>query len=279
MVSAFLNLTCRQYLLVLTILVIVFLAFWPSVQNGFVNWDDDVHLTENPALRGLDGDHLQQIFSQTINHIYVPLTTLSFAIEYFFRQYDPFLYHLDNLLLHLLNTWLVFIICGQLGLTVRASGLAALLFGLHPTHVESVAWVTERKDVLYGAFYLLAMHLYLRYIKEANKNLYLFSWFSGLFSMLAKPMALSLPLILLVLDWLKGRKFERNLYLEKVPYVLIIVSITLITYLQHARIPAQKAGEAVLIGTWTFIFYIRKFVFPFDLCPLYKLPLLFQAKT
>lgn len=261
----------RTFLLVSTILCIVFLAFLPTLQNSFVNWDDDVHLIENPAVRGLNPNYLAQIFSQTINHLYIPLTTLSFAVEYFFRQYDPFIYHLDNLLLHLLNTWLVFVIVGQLGLKTLAAVLTALIFGLHPIHVESVAWVTERKDVLCAVFYLGAIHLYLRYIRENKKIFYLLSWFSGLFSMLAKPMALSLPLVLLLCDWVFQRRDKRCL-LEKIYYVLYIVPIAWMSYIWHARLPMNNFVESILVWVWCFAFYIKKFFWPYPLFLFYKLP-------
>ena len=264
------------------ILGIVFAAFSPSLNNGFVFWDDDVHLYENIAVQALDAEHIRDMFTGTVNALYIPLTTLSFALEHHFFGYDPFIYHLDNLLLHMGIVVLIFWLGLRLGLSTPASGLAALLFGVHPMHVESVAWVTERKDVLYAFLYLAAMLSYSRYleftkttpsirIKKSYRFLVLTVFF-GLLSMLAKPMALSLPLILLLMDWFCGRRIGRDAYLEKIPLCIIIAGLTWISYSAHARVPGNSLGEGAMIWAWTFVFYVRQFLFPVVLVPVYQLP-------
>ncbi len=134
------------------ILAVVAVVYLPSLDNSFVNWDDDVHLLNNLSVRSLSFDNLKAIFTEKVNGTYIPLTTLSFAIEYHFFGYDPFVYHLTNLVLHLLVICLVYFFALRLGLSLIGAGISALIFGLHPMHVESVAWVTERKDVLYAFF-------------------------------------------------------------------------------------------------------------------------------
>ena len=131
------------------IAAIVILAYSPSLHSQFVNWDDDAHLFANPFILPFD---FKSIFTTTVNKIYIPLTSLSFAMEYHFFKADPFVYHLDNLLLHLAVTVMAFLFCRRCGLSVASAAVATLIFGLHPAHVESVAWITERKDVLYGFF-------------------------------------------------------------------------------------------------------------------------------
>ena len=143
----------KKFLLI--ILMTVFVICAPSLRNHFVYLDDDTHILENSSIRALDADHIRQIFTTSVDKVYAPLTFLSFAVEYHFFKYNPFIYHLDNLLLHLGVTALVFYFALQVGLPLRAAFAAGLLFGIHPMHVESVAWVTERKDVLYAFFYML----------------------------------------------------------------------------------------------------------------------------
>ncbi len=254
------------------ILLVTFLAFAPSLDNGFVNWDDDVHLLENQAVRGLSLFDVGQMFRQLVNRIYIPLTTFSFALEYQIDGYNPFVYHFDNVLLHVVNTLLVLLVCRQLGLSVLGSGLAALIFGIHPVHVESVAWVTERKDVLYAFFYLLAVQFYLRYLSQKKKGLFALSWVCGLLSILAKPMALSLPLILLLCDWYFDRQTKREAWLEKLYFLLYIVPITWLTYLWNARIPSMEIVSGLLTWTASFSFYIKHFILPDPLLALYRLP-------
>jgi tetratricopeptide (TPR) repeat protein len=272
----------RSPAVLLAILAIVFVSYLPALRNGFVFWDDDAHLYENVTVRSLDAEHIGDIFRSTVNKIYIPLTVLSFAVEYRFFGYDPFIYHLDNLLLHLAVTALIFWLGLRLRLSILGSGAAALVFGVHPLHVESVAWVTERKDVLYSFFYMAALVSYCCYlnftrstpavqIKKSYRFLVL-TVILGVLSMLAKPMALSLPLILLLLDWFQGRKVGREAFIEKIPLLVALAGITLVSYVAHARVPGQGFIEAFLIWSWTLVFYLRQFIFPIILVPVYQLP-------
>ncbi len=258
------------------ILSLVFIAFLPSLRGSFLNWDDDTHILENNAVGRLDLARLRRIFTSTVNDTYIPLTILSFTLEYQFFGYSAFVYHLDNLLLHLGVVGLIFIFAIRLGLSPKGAGLASLLFGIHPMHVESVAWITERKDVLYAFFYMLSLIQYSLYVQLNRWGDWALSLFYGLLSILAKPMALSLPLILFLCDWFWQRPLNRNTLRdtikEKAPFFLVIVSITGITYSLHARIPGTNPGEAILIWIWTFSFYIQKFFLPLDLSPFYALP-------
>ncbi|MFH0754465.1 MAG: tetratricopeptide repeat protein [Candidatus Omnitrophota bacterium] len=261
-----------KFLVLGVVLAAVFLSFRPCLDHQFLYWDDDVHVFDNSQIRGLDLSHLKQIFTATINKTYVPLTSLSFALEYHWAGNDPFIYHLDNVLLHLGVVAMVFLLAMVLGLPVLVAGGVALLFGLHPMHVESVAWVTERKDVLYAFFYLMAVYFYIRYIFRPAISLFCISLLCALLSVLAKSMALSLPLVLLVLDWFLRRPMTFKNWLEKVPYAMVVIPVAWVTYSLNARLPGHDIGQAFLIWIWTFMFYIVKFVWPYGLVPLYSLP-------
>jgi Tfp pilus assembly protein PilF len=262
----------KSCLLVLLVLFLTFLAYSSSLKNGFTNWDDDTHLLNNINVLQLNLENLKAIFTKPVDKVYIPLTQLSFALEYHFFKANPFVYHLDNLLLHLGVVFLIYTIGRRLGLSEFASLLGSLIFGIHPMHVESVAWITERKDVLYSVFYLLALLSYLKYI-DGQKKAYYLSLVFGLLSMLAKPMALSLPLILFLLDWMKGRKWTKASFLDKLPHFFYVVVIGWQTYQYQARIPGNgDVLQSFLIWIWTLTFYIKKFLFPFVLTPLYPLP-------
>ena len=249
-------------------------AFYPSLWNGFINWDDQDHVTSNPMIQSLDFAHLKEILITPILKTYVPLSILSFAVEYRFFKLNPFFYHLDNLLLHLIVVFLVFRFLKKLGLSLRAAGLAALLFAVHPIHAESVAWVTERKDVLCATFYLLALINYGSYLEERKKSAYVMSIFCGLLSMLAKTMALSLPFILLLYDGLYRRKDTGKMLLEKLPYLVYILPMVWITYTANTSVMKAETNfvYAVLIFIWTLTFYIKQFLFPWPLSALYQTP-------
>ncbi|MFH1359413.1 MAG: tetratricopeptide repeat protein [Candidatus Omnitrophota bacterium] len=256
----------------IALLVIVFITFSPCLKNDFVNWDDGPHLFENIDVRYLSLETLSDIFTNTVNKTYIPLTTLSFALEWQFSKDDPFIYHLNNVILHVLTVALVFIFCLQIGLSCAAAFVAALLFGIHPMRVESVAWVTERKDVLYAFFYMASLCCYWRYRQTKNKTIFLATMIFGFLSILAKAMALSLPLIFLLCDWFYGRRMTIKVFLEKISHFLYVAPIAWITYSLNARVPIKNIGEAILIWPWTFMFYIQKFFAPNILVPIYDLP-------
>ena len=200
------NLFCLSAVLLLTLA-----AFSSALNNQFLNWDDDRMLTENPSVRSLTPGNIQHIFTSTVQRVYIPLSVFSLAVEYAFAGDHPFIYHLDNVLLHLLVTGLIFVFALRMGLSGRAAGWAALLFGIHPMHVESVAWVTERKDVLYSVFYMASLISYWQYLEGKKKTDYGLSIVFGFLSILAKPMAISLPLVLFLLDWFKNRGWNKKI--------------------------------------------------------------------
>ncbi|MCC6758431.1 MAG: tetratricopeptide repeat protein [Candidatus Omnitrophica bacterium] len=254
------------------VLALVAVAYSPSLFNGFIKNDDPGHLLENPTLRSLSPENIRAMFLDIINTTYIPLTTFSFALEYNFLGYNPFVYHLDNLLLHLAVTALVFFFFRKMGLSEVAAAIGAFFFGIHPLHVESVAWVTERKDVLYAFFYMLAVHQYWRYVKSSDRRYYWVSVMCCFLSVLAKPMALSLPLILLLCDWWMGRTWSLSIIFEKVLYFIIVIPIAGITYAYNVRVPWNSVGEAMMLWMWCGVFYIRKFIFPGELIVFYQYP-------
>lgn len=261
--------------LIVTLCVITFFSYAPVLKNNFINFDDPEHIIEQPLIKSLSLNNLKKIFSENVNTTYIPLTMLSFAVEYHFFKLKPFIYHLDNLLMHLGVISLIFLFCIELKLNRLTAFTAALLFGLHPMHVESVAWATERKDVLYALFYLLSMLVYLKFLNlERRKVYYVLSWILGLFSMLSKPMAVSLPLVLLLIDFLKGRTDIKRCIMEKALFLLYIVPLAKLTHAQNASAYAidPNGWHAVQICIWTFSFYIHKFFIPTVYFPFYEVP-------
>lgn len=255
------------------VLAATFFAFSPSLHNRFITNDDPGHLLNNEAVRSLSWESIGRMFSQTPNKTYIPLTTLSFALEYHFFGFNPFVYHLNNLLLHLAVVALIFIIAVRwLGISPFAAALGALIFGIHPMHVESVAWITERKDVLYAVFYLLAVERYCAYVQTHHKRDYYLTLLFSLLSILSKPMALSLPLVFFVFDWYSRRKFDLGVLLEKIPYFLIIVPVAWVTYILNARMVGTTPLETALTWIWSLMFYPQKFFFPDVLLTVYSLP-------
>src|SRR5579863_8151206 len=223
---------------------LVFLAtiaiFLPAVKNAFVDWDDGVYILSNPHIRGLSWPNLRWMLTTfDIGH-YIPVTWLSFALDYSLWGLSPRGFHATNVLLHGLNAIWVFWIGERLlaaampeadrGSILLGAGFGALVFSLHPLRVESVAWAFERKDVLCGFFYLGAVWAYLR--ERRFLSLALFA-----LSLLSKAMGVALPLVLVILDLYPMRKpLSMKILIDKVPYAVMAASAALVTYVGHERL-------------------------------------------
>lgn len=223
----------KNKLLIIFILFLTAYAFLPSLKNDFVNWDDPLYIINNENIHDLSIKSIIKSFTSLINGVYAPVTELSLAIDYRFSHLNPFGYHLTNLLFHLANTFLVYLFIFKLTKKEILAFIVMILFGVHPMRVESVAWITERKDVLYGFFYLLSLINYLNYIdteETSNKKQNLLStYFFFLLALLSKPAAVPLPIVLIMVDWWRGRKFSKSIVLEKLPFFGIAFIFGLIT--------------------------------------------------
>ena len=284
------------------IALVTFAAFLPTLQNQFVNLDDDKNFLENPRYRGLGWTHLGWMWTTFHLGHYIPLTWMTLGLDYLLWGMNPFGYHLTNLLLHAANAVVFFfIVCRILRLALPrpserghalsvAAGFAALVFAIHPLRVESVAWATERRDVLSGLFYLLAILVYLRACERGERR---GGWYWGSLALFAcglasKSMVVSLPVVLLILDVYPLRRLggsvgwvgapARQVYLEKLPFVLLAGAVSAIAFLALFQIhnTAPLAQLSVLgrlaVSAHGLSFYLGKMVVPLNLSPLYELP-------
>lgn len=269
---------------IVAIILITFICFYPSLDNAFVNWDDDRNFYENDLITGINSTNfwsmIGKIMVTPVIGNYNPLPIVTFAIEkQLFGLDQPHYWHLDNILLHLICTFLVYRIGLLMGLDVMGSAILALLFGIHPMRVESVAWITERKDVLFGAFYLAAMYYYIKYVQQNFRKRYLaliFLFFT--LSLFSKIQAVVLPLTMLAIDYWLGRKMEFKRIIEKIPFFLISLLIGLlgIYFLRHqGSFESNTTYEWYVrpfIGTYAYLIYLIKVLIPFRLSPLYPYP-------
>ena len=257
---------------VLLLICLAALSFWPCFKADFVHWDDDRHLLDNPVAQTHSLTAIGVIFHSAINKTYIPLTILSFNIEHYFFGLNPFIFHLNNFILHVLVCLAIYALIIRMGMERMVAFLAALLFAIHPMHVESVAWVTQRKDVLYSLFYVLSILYYWKYLTYRRQGSYILSIACGILSILAKPMALSLPLTLLIFDWYYQNRITKQALLNKWSYIFAILPMAWITYELNSRTIEINIPESLLIFSWSATFYIKKFLTPFVLLPLYQLP-------
>ncbi len=200
-------------LICLALAFLTVVAFWPVQDAGFINLDDDVYVYENAYLQsGLNRDSIQQAFSFELakkSGHWQPVTWLSWLLDYSLFGLDPFGYHLVNLLFHLANTILLFLILRRMTRTLWPSAFVAALFAIHPLHVESVAWITERKDVLSTFFMMLTLGAYSYYVEHRDFKRYVFVLLFFILGLMSKSMLVTLPFVLLLLDyWPLGRLSE-----------------------------------------------------------------------
>lgn len=291
----------------LVVLLVTSATFSRALQNDFVNWDDDRNLLQNERFRGLGGPQLRWMLSTYWGGHYHPLTWLSFAIDYSIWGLDErgaLGFHLSNVLLHAGNAVLFYWLARRLLRYARAghvprraapgndtafllaAGLAALLFALHPLRVESVAWVTERRDVLSTFFLLPCLLAYMRYAEGQPGR---WRWYLGALallwlSLLSKAWGLTLPAILLILDAYPLRRFQRGrwpgLLLEKVPFAALAAWAAFHAFQAQAAGPDTMKTLAeygwlprIAQACYGVAFYLWKTVWPAGLVPIHEIPL------
>jgi tetratricopeptide (TPR) repeat protein len=263
-------------------------AFLPSLGGEFLNWDDDTNFLNNPHYRGLGPDHLKWMFTDYFGH-YMPFTWLTLGLDYALWGMNPVGYHATNLILHALNAILCFFVLQALLRRARPEGnpdvlaaiaaAGALFFSLHPLRVESVAWITERRDLTSGVFFLLTILAYLRWTEARRPALLAASigCFAGM--LLCKAMGMTLPLALLLIDAVPLRRFSREkigaLLLEKVPYLVLLIAAVLMTVVGQRHAEALYSRDAypliqsVAQPGYRVSFYVLKTLLPWPLSPLY----------
>lgn len=288
----------------LAIALVAMLAFLPALDGAFLDWDDRAYFLDNPHYRGLGPDHLYWMLTTGLMGHWMPLTWLSLALDWRIWAMDPFGYHLTALLLHGLAAALFYLVARRIfaaarphwteGTLTLGAAIAALLFAVHPLRAESVAWITERRDVLSGVFFLAAVLVYLgRWTPDGVPRprgdlRYLGSLALFVGALGSKSMTVTLPAVLLILDvyplrrmgsgaggWLGGR--ARRVWIEKTPFVLLGAAAAAIAIsINHSLgglTPVGELGvlERLAISAYSLVFYPWKTVLPLGLSPMYEL--------
>ena len=302
--------SARYFAILMPVIVVLlgFSAFYPALDAEFVDYDDDRLFVSNTSYRGFDTKHIQWMFSTTFMGHYQPLTWLSSALDYAISGTDPASYHRNNLILHSLNGLLLYFVAMRLlaaasGIHSRdhpialrvASGAAALLFAVHPLRVESVAWASERRDVLSVFFLLLALLSYLRAfppgeVTGRSRSWYVGSWALLALSLLSKAWGMSFVVLVTILDlyplrrlplnvsaW--GKSERRQVLLQKLAYLVLGLAAAITAGLaQRSALNTMKSleewgiVERVVQAFYGLAFYVWKTVWPTRLAPGYELP-------
>ena len=334
------------YYLAGSVSLVTLAVYLYALQNEFVDWDDGDYVCNNPFIRSFNGAFFRWAFLDFYAANWHPLTWISHAIDYAVWGLNPLGHHLTNNILHAVNTFLVVLLVVRLvasqqadkltdfhdtplmshfsRVTLIAAGTTGLLFGLHPLHVESVAWVAERKDLLCGLFYLLSVLAYVRYaramslvnssfslpgVKGTGHSVrgtmqsalavtsppyvpgplpsYKGALFSALcffiFALLSKPMAVSLPVVLLILDWYPFKRIRSvetcvTVLIEKLPFAALSLGSAILTVLAQRADNALALMEAVpftpriLLASRSLVYYLWEMIWPVNLVPYYPYP-------
>ena len=254
------------------IILIAFLVFLNSINNDFILLDDPEYVLENEQVKSLSFQNISNIFSSYTHGHYQPLSVLTYAIDYSIYGLNAYGFRMTNILLHLVNILLVFIFIRRLSGRFFVAVVVSLLFAVHPLRVESVVWISERKDVLYAVFYFSALICYLNYL-EKNKSVkyILLTCLFFILALLSKSMAVSLPIVLLLIDWYKKRKFSIRLVIEKVPFLLLSVVFGLIVInsqqssgLLEDTMASFTFFDRILLSSYSAVIYIYKVFVPFN---------------
>jgi tetratricopeptide (TPR) repeat protein len=264
----------------IAVLVFTALIYCKALKNGFAGLDDDLYIVNNPIIKDFSFSSIKTIFSTFYAGFYQPFVLLTYLVEYKLFGLNPLPYHLTNVLLHLINCWLVFKLSEQLSANKLTALIVCALFAIHPMHVESVVWVTERKDVLYTLFYLSSLLAYLNYCKSEFKlQQYSTTLLLFIAALLSKSAAVTLPVVLIAIDMYRGRKITLKSLLEKVPFLLISLLWGIMT------IASQKAEgslfdisliysftQRIFFFTYSIAFYIVKCISPLQLSAMHYYP-------
>jgi len=259
----------------LGVLVITGICLFPMLNNEFTNWDDEFYIINNQLLRGPDW---KGIFSEQVLGNYHPLTILSYAFNYAVSGLNPFSYLLVNYLFHIVNTLLVFYFIWNIsGKNKFIAAFVALIFGVHPMHVESVAWIAERKDMLYTFFFLLSLIQYWRFLSDGKKSHFWICFVFFVLSLLSKPAAIVLPFVLLLLDHWKGRSITFKVITEKIPFYLLsflfgIITVKIQSPTAMADLQVFTIADRLFFACYVLMIYFIRFFIPQPLSAFHPFP-------
>ena len=255
-------------------------VFWQVRNFQFTNYDDDDYVSGNNHISsGLTRENIIWVFTHEHGGNWHPLTGLSHMLDCQLFGLNPGRHHIVNLLFHIANTLLLFTVLRQMTAALWQSAFVAALFALHPLHVESVAWISERKDVLSTLFWILTMAAYLRYVRNPKAGPYILTLALFALGLMAKPMLVTLPFVLLLLDYWPLERFSgnnwRHLIFEKIPFFALAAVSSVVTFLVQQSAGAIRKLDAVPLmsrianALISYLSYIGKLFAPVHLSAFY----------
>jgi protein O-mannosyl-transferase len=285
------NIMRSNVFIVLFLFFLTAIVYTSAINNEFTNWDDNNYITANRHIADFSWEGLKYLLTERTGLGGTRLTLVNFMIDYKFWALNPVPYHIENILWHILNTLLVFFLFIKLNINRRIAFIVAVLFAVHPMHVESVAWISERKDVLYTFFLLLCLHTYIYYIRAVKSGPRIASWliFTLFFylSWHSKFSAVIIPFLLFLIDYYLKRRFTWHIILEKLPILLFIgwevhrmaFDMTPAVHV-HGKISVSNSHptdsfnlfDKMQLASYSLLFYLMKFLLPVNLTAIVPYP-------
>ena len=269
----------HSFIYFIVIIILGLLVYSNSFQNGFLSLDDASKVTDNPLIASIGITNIIKIFSSFVFHAYMPLAIFSYAIDNSLWGLNPIAFHTINILLHVLNSILLFVFVKKLTGKEIAAFIAALIFTVHPMNVETVSWVSERSTLLYTLFFILSLFFYVKHINESKTKKYIyFSFLFFLLSVFSKPFAVTLPFALILIDYFNGIKINIKNILKKAPFFLISLAFGLIAI--YATISTENLRDIssfnfldrILMSSYSIAYYLINFFAPIKLNVLHPYP-------
>ena len=288
-----------EFWVCLLLVVSTFLVYWPALFYPYISFDTPTYVFENFRVKqGLSIDNVKWALTTLHFSNWHPLTWLSYMLDVEIHGVSTSMFRLTNIVLHVINSVLLFLLLQRMTGKIGASGLVAGLFALHPLHIQSVVWIAERKDVLSTLFFFLSLHCYVDYVKRSSRFFYIFSLILFGLGLMAKPMLVTLPFVLLLLDYWPLHRFTtyqafstsykqfilslsqklRKLLIEKTPFFLLSAASSMITIIAqkkgHALVYLDEIGlaERLANSLYSYVLYIYKAVWPVNLAIIYPHP-------
>ncbi|MCE5324465.1 tetratricopeptide repeat protein [bacterium] len=288
--------TTRQttFIVCALLMLLICIVYCRVVGFKFLVYDDPLYVVNNPRINGLTASNISWAMKGVVNSNWQPTVWLSYMLDSQIGGIDSGLFHLTNLIIHIANTLLLLYLLKRMTGSLWRSAFVAAMFALHPLHVESVAWISERKDVLSTLLWLLTMLAYIRYTEMPNLRRYILVFIVFALGLMAKPMLVTLPIILFLLDyWPLGRlgiagqnkstkgyrkATLKRLMLEKLPLIAPAIAVGIVTILTQKASGAMQELDKYPFGVRTanaafsYVTYLRKMLWPNDLAAFYPHP-------
>jgi tetratricopeptide (TPR) repeat protein len=255
-----------------------FLVYYGSLKNGFVAYDDLENVTNNILIQKLNGTNLTLYFTTPLIFMYTPFVYISFATDYLIAGLNPLMYHFTNVFLHICNTVLAFHFIRLLTKRIDLSIITTCLFALNPINVDSVAWISTRGTLLFTFFYLVSMIGYVVYNSTRQKKYFALSIAAFLFSCFSKSTAITLPVVLLIIDVYAERNINWPLIRQKIPYFVIAIAFGIIAVIfrndsgfTHS-VTRFNYFDRIFLFTYSIDFFLMKLLAPFHLSAISSYP-------